>query len=70
MKKGILLFAVYIVVLVLIGVQSFTRAGESSHKKISIYKEAESKDIEPDGAGTQAEAGDSDTGNMQAEAGN
>lgn len=73
MKKGILLFAVYIVVLVLIGVQSFTRAGESSHKKISIYKEAVPKDIETaksDGAGTQAEAGNSNAENKQVEAGN
>lgn len=74
MKKGILLFAVYIVVLVLIGVQSFTRAGESSHKKISIYKEAVPKDIETaesDGADTQpqAEAGNLNAEDMQAEAG-
>ena len=60
-------------VLVLIGVQSFTRAGESSHKKISIYKEAVPKDMEDaesDGAGTQAEADNSNSKDKQAEADN
>ena len=39
-KKGFLFFAVYILVLVGIGVMAVTRAGETSRRKISIYKEA------------------------------
>lgn len=43
-KKGFLFFAVYILVLVGIGVMAVTRAGETSRRKISIYKEATPED--------------------------
>ena len=43
-KKGFLFFVVYILVLVGIGVMAVTRAGETSRRKISIYKEATPED--------------------------
>ena len=43
-KKGFLFFAVYVLVLVGIGVMAVTRAGETSRRKISIYKEATPED--------------------------
>ena len=43
-KKGFLFFAVYILVLVGIGVMAVTRAGETSRRKISIYKEGTPED--------------------------
>lgn len=51
-KKGFLFFAVYILVLVGIGVMAVTRAGETSRRKISIYKEATPED--GIGPGTEA----------------
>ena len=46
--KAFLFFAVYIAILVLVGVQAVSRSGETNKKKISIYKEATPTDADTD----------------------
>lgn len=46
--KAFLFFVIYIAILVLIGVQAVSRSGETTKKKISIYKEATPKDADSD----------------------